>query len=308
MGVGSFVQMASLYARGKELSQLRQRIKELSSPRTLEVHPGARDGELQVLATASYILAGRHTYELSPELAQMFLGTSLTGIPSSMVALPQQSIYLAITGALEEPVRLWGGESGWHHLTGMYVCAIDGGFFVWAWGAPNERSRNALDDAGLWFVIQHDVEDLEGWLTDTYAPERVQDKVTAAPGTWARLARLLVNTCLYLASKDVEVVERLTPAHERIVRELKKWPKKTAKYKEAKEAAKRQPRFHVVFPSLPQLLEGERLGPRLHWVRGHWRLAWVGTGRSAQELRWVRPHLRGGRTLQDEVEINSLNS
>jgi hypothetical protein len=304
LDVGSFVKMAEAYTRGLELSALHQRIKENSMPGAREMYPGSRNHELQLLTLGSYRVAGRHTYEVAPELAQMFLHTSLKDIPSTLVKLPYQSIYIAVTGALDEPVQLWGGDSGWHDLAGLYVCAIDGGFFVWAWGAPNERSRNALDDAGLWFVIKPDVEDLESWLVDTYAPERVQDKVTAAPGVWSKLARLLVNTCLYLSSNDAEIVERLTPAHERLSKELTKWPKKSPKHKEAKDALRRQPRFRVVFPSLKEVLKVEQAGPRLHWVRGHWRLARVGPGRAVQELRWVRPHLRGGRDVPSSSTVS----
>jgi hypothetical protein len=47
------------------------------------------------------------------------------------------------------------------------------------------------------------------------------------------------------ASNDAEVIERLTPVHERLNKELTKWPKKSPKHKEAKDA--------------------------LRWVRPHWR-------------------------------------
>jgi hypothetical protein len=99
------------------------------------------------------------------------------------------------------------------------------------------------------------------------------------------------------ASDHVEIVERIATARERLSKELTKWPKKSPKHKEAKSALRRQPRFRVVFPSLKQLLEVEHTGPRLHWVRGHWRLARVGPGRATQDLRGVRPHLRGGRDV-----------
>jgi hypothetical protein len=38
------------------------------------------------------------------------------------------------------------------------------------------------------------------------------------------------------ASNDAEVIERLTPVHERLNKELTKWPKKSPKHKEAKDA------------------------------------------------------------------------
>lgn len=149
LDAGSFVKMAEAYTRGLELAALHQRIKENSTPGAREMYPGARNHELQLLTLGSYRVAGRHTYEVAPELAQMFLHTSLKDIPSSIVKLPYQAVYIAITGALEEPVQLWGSDSGWHELAGLYVCALDGGFFIWAWRtqralAQRARRRRAL--------------------------------------------------------------------------------------------------------------------------------------------------------------------
>lgn len=294
---GSFVQMAANYTAKMELSQLRQRIKELSRPGAVQVHPEARNGELQVLTLGSYRIAGMHTFELNPTLAQMLLRTSLKDVPSAALKLPYQAIYIALTGALDGPIQLWGGEdTGWHDLAGMYIVAIDAGFFVWAWGAPNERSANPLDDAGLWFVIEPGVEDLETWLEDTYAPERVQERVKAAPGTWSQLARLFANTCLYLASRDAELIERLNPDRDELLTTLKGLPKKGQRRERAQALLKRLPRFYQLFPSLHI---DERSGPILHGVRGHWRHAWVGPGRTVQELIWIRPHLRGGSSLHE---------
>lgn len=93
---------------------------------------------------------------VGPRMQAAFANTSLENIPTDLIKLPHECFYLAVP---ECELELWGGErTGWHKVTGCYVAKepTANALVLLAWGAANERSNNALDDATFWFRLDLD--------------------------------------------------------------------------------------------------------------------------------------------------------
>jgi hypothetical protein len=198
------------------------------------------------------------------------------------------------------------------------------GLHLLLWGMPNEHSRNMLDDAAYWFSVPIDGgEDLEeqfgssefrttdrpfGYVEDDLDQgERLdtddKDVHRRHLQSTKNCFHLAVNMMLYLASEDPDVA---TP--ENVLRKIQDQLKRTKSPGKRKKLERRLDNIpHTVITYVGPKLEeeakerarseaeqGERLAPRAHLVRPHWRHYWLGKKGSQHRVRkWVHMFERG---------------
>ena len=277
-----------------------------------------RSAFLATLTLLSYRACGEQAFVIGPRLQEMFDHTSLEDVEIPDIKLPYEAFYIATPDC---PWQVWGGSSGWHNLTGVLVRQVENteadkghGIFIYIWGAENENSTHPGDDASYWLTINMEeagkVGNLEDYLIqilmdntrDTTANDyakwfRDTDHVIDMPAegterrlqfvnTAVRVARLVVNMCMYINSQGPE----LTPDEVREARmkrrkqieqqlaAIKNPKKRKGKVKALTEELQSLSTTNVVW--LGKTIEagtggrggrGPQSGARKHtWVRGHW--------------------------------------
>jgi len=97
---------------------------------------------------------GQQTFLMGPKFRELLSRTSIQGVPVSAIKLPYPVFYIALADC---PWLLWGGDTGFHNLTGILVGLdirdeqTDLTFFLW--GEENHKSRVVGDDASFWFTL-----------------------------------------------------------------------------------------------------------------------------------------------------------
>ena len=101
-----------------------------------------------------YRAYGQQVFLVGPRFRELLCRTSIRGIPMEAIKLPYPSFYLALPDC---PWKLWGGDTGFHDLTGVMVGihpteqGLNLVFFLW--GEENHKARCVGDDASYWFTI-----------------------------------------------------------------------------------------------------------------------------------------------------------
>jgi len=257
---------------------------------------------------AHFRVAGRQVFVLPPTMQDMLAETSMEGVKFSEVKFPYPSFYLALP---KSNLRLWGGlRTQWHPLAGILVQHLSDGMNLYLWGAPNERSVSAGDDAAFWFHVKRDdnldlEEHVREMLADPDSKVPVDADITElgrslglafdvgeAPPEVERVLheevvraiRILLNAMLYLDSAGVERTTDPSCAErdkeraelERVLARFKNPNKKQAR--SVRKQLDGLPKSNIVWlgrsvgRTLPVAVpaSGERTGRRHHWVRGHW--------------------------------------
>jgi hypothetical protein len=284
---------------------------EFTIPR--EQNPEMASSQVVVLESMLYFRSsGRQTFEIGPNLQEMFCETSLQAVPREALKFPYACFYLSFPGCNWE---VWGDdESGWHPLGGAYVRLdpMRDVIAICLWGMNNENSKNDIDCTHSWaeFSLKECYEeagDLETYLKRMFDPNDLgridddwqgsresddfdHDKATRVLG---HVCRVAVNLALYLQTETPEVRShpyRMTNERRRNLGISKKRIKTlepligpgtvTVVGRELEKEAERR-----------KLESQEVSSPRMHWRRGHWHHYWVGKGRTKRVPRWLMPML-----------------
>lgn len=180
---------------------------------------------LSFILCAAYRMYGQQAFVIGPRLREMFNATSLEGVPADMLKMPFPCLYIALPDC---PWQIWGGPTQWHNLTGVMVNYNEANhaFLFYLWGAENENSRVAGDDASFWFSIDANEADrmevdLETYLL-TIMSDRDRDSSDAHPelafdndaerqriynrveDTALNVLRVVMNMLIYLTSNEPE--------------------------------------------------------------------------------------------------------
>lgn len=103
----------------------------------------------------AYERAGQQVIVLGPRMQEAFANTSLSDVSADHIQFPHPCFYLATP---ESKMKLWGGsDTLWHRVEGAYVMeepTEPGVISILIWGAANERSKGATDDATFWFAMK----------------------------------------------------------------------------------------------------------------------------------------------------------
>lgn len=103
----------------------------------------------------AYERGGQQVIVLGPRMQEAFANTSLSEVSPEHIRFPHPCFYLATPGS---KLRVWGGsDTLWHRVEGAYVMeepTEPGVVSVLIWGAANERSKGATDDATFWFAMK----------------------------------------------------------------------------------------------------------------------------------------------------------
>jgi hypothetical protein len=277
---------------------------------------------LGAVAMGDYYLQGQQVFRLGKGMGAMLARTELNGVPVDDIQLPYKAFWVDLA-ELNWPI--WGGElTKDHRVEGMYVVTRrdrSGHGFIWLliWGGPNERSTDKLDDAISWATLTlRPGLDAEAAVTELVSsPLRLDQTGSVAATavehldrerTLTRQAfRVAFNLALYLASPDADVEVLPTPGEQELRDKLErvKSPSKRKVLERQLSQKRKQARITLVGPRIERTLaatveQGDREGPRAHWVRGHWRTYWVGSGRSQQVRRWIKPFLRGAGEIEPD--------
>lgn len=248
----------------------------------------------------------RQTFVIRPHVQDMLMRTSVEGLEGVSLRLPYDALWVALPGCR---LQLSDPAGGSLPLGGVGLRARPGGprpvvnpmsgerifpdltpldVVMWAPPPPDADPEDDVVVLSTWAqedLLAGRIARLEAWIQDERG---VYTEVTLA------VAHLVLNLILYMNMPDGDARE---------AEESKRWayfrtriaanPRRGVKYGV-------QPDFTVVelggsIPPPEEASGGTGTSLRRHWVRGHWRRQWVGgVEERRQDLRWVRPHLRGG--------------
>lgn len=266
---------------------------------------------LAVECMSKYAFYGQQTFQIGPELQEMFCQTSLKSVPREALLLPYPCFYLDLPNC---PWKVWGGDhTQWHNVSGAYVVLQGDYLKVLIWGAENEKARGPGDDATVWFSLsleecfnEHgDIEGYIDWLLMPGQSTRMnndrgieglvgRDLHLKQKEAYVNIYRVAVNLILYLQTEtaEIDVVsdKRRSDLQGKIGRT--KNPGKKKKY-ERQLGKLSKATIVKVGQTVEARMKALRSQPgvkRAHWVRGHWHRYWVGKGRTKLVPRWVLPY------------------
>lgn len=282
-------------------------------------------------------------FSLSEALALQLLTTEIRGVfaddvkmpyPSINIELPPGLLYLhhgytkdhevrrvaiaeGVASGDREELTLSNGVAHGH----LAPTPAGRTLLVLAQGEPNANSTSPDDDCVSWFICPLEGGDTVDESLTANRPVSEQEvagrfgnvEVAGRFGNvemnftdlFDLLSRFVVNTLLYINSKDADVEHKNAAAITKLEKKIagKKKPRKTELSRLTRMRATTEwlVGSHIVLdPNLKRAVEegeGAYTGRSLlykHTVRGHWRNQAHGPGRSLRRLRWIAPHVRGG--------------
>jgi len=264
-------------------------------------------------AMVKYGYYGQQTFQIGPELQEMFCQTSLKSVPREALKLPYPAFYLDLPQC---PWTIWGGSrTQWHNVKGAYVVLKGDYLLLVVWGGENEKSVGPGDDATVWAKVsldecfnEHgDMEKYLDWLFDPSQGARMNNDamVEGTPTiettlemreTQLNLFRVAVNLILYLQTETPEIKKMPNDRHALLTKKLA-GAKNAGKKKKLQRQLVKLSKATVVKIglSLEEKMAKLRSSPsvkRAQWVRGHWHRYWTGKGRSVLVPRWIHPYPR----------------
>lgn len=272
---------------------------------------------------AKYVHFGQQTFELGPELQEMFCQTSLASVPREALRLPYPAFYLALP---ECAWSIWGGPvTQWHTVYGVYVVEQGDSLKLLIWGPDNELSRGPGDDATVWFHLDltecfNKYGDLENYIKYLLHPDN--DAVMQNDSLWPEsedtakkqhlrmqevylnVIRTVVNLVLYLQTEAAEADKEVDPRRRELRAKVAnaKNPGKKKKYQRQLDNLSKATVVKVG-QSLETRMSALRSQPgvqRAQWVRGHWHRYWVGKGRTKLLPKWIHPY---PKNLEAEAKV-----
>jgi len=265
-----------------------------------------------------YETYGQQAFLLGRRLQAMFQITNLKNLPMDAIRLPYPCVYVATP---DSEIQVWGGErTRWHRLRGFYMVQIGPKVLFLMYGGPNKTSLNDLDDATAWVTIDTD-EAIEHADIETYLAALLDNPLRADHDegmdlmgeeaeepmrqSYLDVVRLGLNMLLYLGSDARETVTSTRAEREKEIRSRLRGKKNLNKGK-AKHAMRELGSLSdAIVTRIAPAIESQktplptRADARRHWVQGHWKRIWVGSGlKRRKEPRWILPYERN----QDAAE------
>jgi hypothetical protein len=252
-------------------------------------------------------------FVMEKDIGTLLLETDLKGSDFEDLKLPFRTIYIQLPA---NPYKVWiKGEVG--NLEGVYVTQDTGDPGV-SWTivilvGRKEEMLDPCDDCLFSLPILLEAGPLdsqvEARITDLkkrkYEPEEV-DNLTQ----FGDVFKWILNCILYINSEGADLKRGWF--HEKAAQTMKAAKgNKKRNIRHALEETSTEvtwvgrsvkiEKAHVEGePRGP--LDGERDSPRLHWVRGFYRMQVHGAGRALRKKTWVKPFLRGeGREILEKV-------
>jgi hypothetical protein len=246
-----------------------------------------------------YRVAGGHTYEVAPGLAEHLVRTELRGVTTDDLRLPYRSIYIA--WPTQPSLRIEVPGQGWHSAVGAYVTESTSlgarcwNFEVYGTGNTNDRfsytSRNTVislpEGASLDEVL------------DAMKP------VLINPATWIANFKMIMNSVMYATWPSTEIVEVFdNTAVMRLREKMQRHPEGSTKYERARQEIQGlDPRRRILLGrGHPRWVDDQintapQNGNRKQLVRtlvqGHWQRYRIGAGRRETAWRFRQPFWRG---------------
>jgi len=262
-------------------------------------------------AMVKYGFYGQQTFQIGPELQEMFRQTSLKSVPREALKLPYPAFYLDLP---ECPWKVWGGSrTQWHNAKGAYVVLKDDHLLMVIWGGENDKSHGPGDDATVWarislsecFEKHGDLEEYLDWLFSPGqgARQNNDEFIEGTPSVETNLQqkevhinifRVAINLVLYLQTEVPEVTKMSNDRHAHLTKKLAGAKSPGKKRKIQRQLIKLSKATVVkIGLSLEEKMANLRSSPsvkRAQWVRGHWHRYWTGKGRSTLVPRWIHPY------------------
>jgi hypothetical protein len=279
----------------------------------LEEHNFQPSQALTVDAMVKYGYYGQQTFQIGPELQEMFRQTSLKSVPREALLLPYPAFYLDLPNC---PWKVWGGSrTQWHNVKGAYVMLKGDYLCLVVWGGENDKSMGPGDDATVWAKISlnecfndhGDIEKYLDWLFDPNQGARMNNDalVEGTPDmtthmeqkeSHINLFRVAVNLALYLQTETPEVTKVTNDRAAELAKKLERAKNPGKKKKIQRQLVKLSKATVVkIGQSIEEKMSKLRASPsvkRAQWVRGHWHRYWTGKGRSKLVPRWIHPYPR----------------
>ncbi len=299
---------------------------------------GMPSGEVNTARILRYCISayeknGRKLYVVSPGLAWEMRNIQLRNMPSELLRLPFNALYLTAPKEL----KVYNQHTGWHDLEGLYVVA-DNAAVPRTWrlvmtGGPNEQSTHPKDDSLFhYFVKLADGKTIEQCIEDTLndvvkdgAFSRSIDgkKIYNAPKTQeqADIFNLMrdhlkaafsyvVNVMLYATHPDAEEEAfNASPEFRALYRRARKAKGKKRKDLFARAKACKGPEYIklgasvTVSRELRDAVESSKGKGTKHSVRtyvsAHWQHFWTGPrdGERTRIYKLKRAHWKGAKDL-----------
>lgn len=284
------------------------------------------DGVSQAMvASLSYFRrAGSQSFVVGPRLAEMFIHTSLSKIFWGEIKLPYQSIFVSLP---DSKLRLWGGKrTGWHQVAGAFLTTTDNNELLLLIRAnPNEKSSDPDDDAVQFMGVNLGVlqeKDIESAIEEVFSRPVISavdgdddpDVAAEVRSVVTSVIRIIINLTQYLSCPGAEVETHRERGLERARKRLeeKLGTRTTPEMKKAIRKSLRDLGPHcvttVVGKTIEESWEEERKRregcqtPRLHWVRGHWKMQPYGPRKSLRKRVWIQPYERGEDNPEESRE------
>jgi hypothetical protein len=266
---------------------------------------------LAVDSMVKYGYYGQQTFQIGPELQEMFCQTSLESVPREALLLPYPCFYLDLPKC---PWKIWGGDrTGWHTLSGAYVMLKDDYLVIVMWGRENKSSAGIGDDATVWmkisldecFTDHGDIENYLDWLLQPGQSSRMSnDSGVEGPSgmeihlkqkeAYTNTYRVAINLILYLQTEAAETDKDKNNRAEDLTKKIARAKNPGKKKKHERQLAKLSKATIVkVGQTLEAKMAATRSLPgvrRAQWVRGHWHRYWTGKGRTTLTPRWIHPY------------------
>jgi hypothetical protein len=257
-------------------------------------------------ATYHYALEGHQTFCVGPAMQEVFEECDLREVPKELIRLPYECFWVALPGSTH---RVWGDErTGWHPVTGCYVHQSKENphwFRLLMWGAPNEKSVDAMDDANFWFEINlegcegrvegsYTILDIEDYMakcfaseardqSDPYIKKQAARHMQETAAEFVHVLRIVINLILYLNSDKPEArKDNSRAAAQRKAAAAAARKKNPAKARKARAQVESMSQAHVTW--IGETVErhakaaaaSRGSGVALHRRRGHRHSYWVG--------------------------------
>lgn len=268
-------------------------------------------GALGVESMVKYAYFGQQTFQIGPELQEMFRQTSLESIPREALLLPYPCFYLDLPDC---PWKIWGGtRTGWHDLAGAYVMLKDDYLVLLMWGRENDKSFGPGDDATVWMKISldecfndhGDIEKYLDWILQPGQTERMNNDAgiegdvgievhMKQKQAYINVYRIAINLILYLQTEAAETDKETNGRAADLTKKIARAKNPGKKKKLQRHLAKLSKATIVkVGQTIEAKMAATRSLPgvkRAQWVRGHWHRYWTGKGRTTLVPRWIHPY------------------
>ena len=269
----------------------------------VQYEAGLDENDLRYLALHIFFRAhGGQVFVVGSRLQDMFLNTSMAGVAWEDVKLPYEAFYIHLPGS-----RIYSRlRSEEDRIDGMFVvqkgqkmtvCATMGDYVGYDQYGPGFQFYNV--------DMKREIDDREVSFETVCLPDDENSMRESCMDAQVSMNRIVVNLCLYLDSVDPSfrvIVDRHTRRSlERLNASLERATNETTRESIRRTISDVGPDYTVtviaeeIEEDYQRYLENTGTGvtPRLHWVRGHWKMQSYGRLGAMRKKIWIMPYQRG---------------